>query len=192
MLFYRRLWCNYTQTWNNDAENRQNVSQKTQLARIPCKILHFVTILSVVSLTWMCRFGLPVTSTCFSDHCNLIPIPEHVNHVRFPLRTIFDAKYASLVPNTANGEKMERKFVNEMKYRKEILNGWEKKNAISGFWCKKYAPFLWLQTLLSHFDRIIVEWMQTVDSYQPICITESEEERKKLAAIHLNQFTLFS
>lgn len=127
----------------------------------------------------MCRFGLPVTSTCFSDHCNLIPIPEHVNHVRFPLRTIFDAKYASLVPNTANGEKMERKFVNEMKYRKEILNGWEKKNAISGFWCKKYAPFLWLKTLLSHFDRIIVEWMQTVDSYQPICITESEEERKK-------------
>lgn len=140
MLFYRRLWCNYTQTWNNDAKNRRNVSQKTQLARIPCKILHFVTILSVVSLTWMCRFGLPVTSTCFSDHCNLIPIPEHVNHVRFPLRTIFDAKYASLVPNTANGEKMERKFVNVkwLREKKMLFQVFDAKNMRHFFGSKPF------------------------------------------------------
>lgn len=53
--------------------------------------------------------NIPVTLASISIHCNPIPIPVHVNHVRFPLRTIFAVIYAFLVPNTAKKEKMNKR-----------------------------------------------------------------------------------
>lgn len=55
---------------------------------------------------------LPVTSTLTSDHCNRIPILVHVNLVRFPLQTIFVARYAFLVQDTANEKKRKEIHIN--------------------------------------------------------------------------------